>query len=411
MRILLLTPQLPYPPHQGTAMRNYGLLEGLARRHQVHLLSFASQDRGGSGQGPLGRLLQSLDTVPQPSRTVRQRLRGLVASRLPDMAHRLASPDMRAALERVLGAYSFDVVQFEGIEMVPYLDVVLSRAPRPMRPLLVFDDHNAEHILQQRVFEADIRVPRRWPWAAYSYVQWQRLKRYELWACQHVDVVLAVSEPDRRALAHMAPQLHIDVVPNGVDLAAYASYSPPDGFLPPHSLVFTGKMDFRPNVDAVLWFADHVYPLILEAISDVRFYVVGQRPHERLRRLQDRPGITLTGWVPETRPYIASAAVYVIPLQSGGGTRLKVLEAAALRRPIVSTTMGCDGFAVVSGREALLADEPQAFANQVLWLLKQPEQGALLTQHAFQLAAQYDWSRILPRLEAAYVRGEQGRSS
>ena len=291
--------------------------------------------------------------------------------------------------------------------MIPYLDVLLERRSAKASPLLVFDDHNAEYVLQRRVFEADARLPYRWPWAAYSFIQWQRLWRYEAWACRHVDVVLAVSEPDRRALARIAPEIQVDVIPNGIDFESYASYQTPEGFLPPHNLVFTGKMDFRPNVDAVLWFADHVLPHIQARVSDARFYVVGQRPHDRLRRLCDRPGITVTGWVPETRPYIASTDVYVIPLQSGGGTRLKVLEAAALRRPIVSTTMGCDGFPVTSGCEVLLADEPQAFARHVVSLLKQPERGGSLIRNACSLAAEYDWACILPRLELAYAQGKQ----
>jgi glycosyltransferase involved in cell wall biosynthesis len=388
-------------------MRNYGLLQGLARRHEVHLLSFHSPDRECTRPEPLRRLLNGLEAVPQPTRTARQRVLGLFASRLPDMAQRLASSDLHAALDRVLDAQPFDIVQFEGIEMIPYLDALLRRPRGPGRPLLVFDDHNAEYVLQRRVFEADVRLLRRWPWAVYSFVQWQRLRRYESWACEHVDVVLAVSEPDGRALARIAPHAQIDVVPNGIDLETYASYSPPAGFLPPHSLVFTGKMDFRPNVDAVLWFADRVFPDIQSVLPDARFYIVGQRPHERLHSLEHRPNIIVTGWVPETRPYIASADVYVIPLQSGGGTRLKVLEAAAMRRPIVSTTMGCDGFPVTPGCEVLLADEPHTFAQQVLGLLTQPAKGTRLAQNAFRLAAEYDWDRILPRLETAYAKTTQ----
>ena len=409
MRILLLTPQLPYPPYQGTAMRNYGLLKGLARRHQVHLLSFLAPNDSLSAAEPLRVLLESFDTVPQPSRSSLQRIQSLMTSPLPDMAHRLASPDLRSMLARVLEAHTFDVVQFEGIEMIPYLDVLLKLPRAEGRPLLVFDDHNAEYVLQQRVFEADIRLPRRWPGAAYSFVQWRRLRRYEAWACQQADIVVAVSEPDRRALARIAARVQVDVVPNGIDLEAYASYRAPEGFLPLHSLVFTGKMDFRPNVDAVLWFADHVFPIIRASVPDAQFYVVGQRPHDRLDRLRGGPGITVTGWVPETRPYIASADVYVIPLRSGGGTRLKVLEAMAMGRPIVSTTMGCDGFPVLSGREVLLADDPQSFAQQVLGLLADPERGTSLARSAVRFAAAYDWSQILPRLESAYARVQRSR--
>jgi glycosyltransferase involved in cell wall biosynthesis len=407
VRILLLTPQLPYPPRQGTAMRNYGLLESLSRRHQVHLVSFLAPGDSLVAAEPLRAALRSLEAIPQPHRPVPTRLLQLVTSPLPDMAHRLASPDLRAALERALQTYTFDVVQFEGIEMIPYLDLLLEHRRGQGGPLLVFDDHNAEYVLQRRVFEADIRVPRRWLGAAYSLVQWWRLRRYEAWACRQVDLVVTVSEPDREAVARVAPEIEADVVPNGIAFEDYASFRVSEGFLPRHSLVFTGKMDFRPNVDAVLWFADRVLPLVRAAVPDAQFYIVGQRPHERLERLRGKAGIVITGQVPETRPYIASADVYVIPLRSGGGTRLKVLEAMAMGRPIVSTTMGCDGFPVSSGREALLANDPPAFARQVVELLTYPERGRSLSQVAVQFAARYDWEQIVPRLERAYARCQQ----
>ena len=403
MRLLFLTPQLPYPPHQGTTLRNFNLIAGLSRRHRVHLLSFMSPDDDLASATPLRDLCASVDAVPQPSRTIWERLWKLLTSPLPDMAHRLASPRFRSALEQVLDTHEFDVVEFEGIEMIPYLSTVLART-REMRhpPLLVFDDHNAEYLLQKRVFEADVRFARRWPGAAYSFVQWRRLRRYEMWACRHVDAVVVVSDSDAAALRRIVPEVRTTVVPNGVDIAHYASFSGYDDL--PHSLVFTGKMDFRPNVDAALWFADHVFPSVRERFPDARFYVVGQRPHPRLERLRTVPGVLVTGRVPDVRPYIGGASVYVVPLHSGSGTRLKVLEAMAMRRPIVSTTVGCDGFPVRDGREVLLADSAREFADRVSELLRDPELGRSLGEAAFAFAQKYDWSAIMPLLEGVYAR-------
>jgi glycosyltransferase involved in cell wall biosynthesis len=214
--------------------------------------------------------------------------------------------------------------------------------------------------------------------------------------------VAAVSEADAQALRHIVPGQEIAVVPNGVDVAAYSTYAASPGVLPPRSLVFTGTMDYRPNVDAVLWFARRVYPLIQKSVPDVQFYVVGRRPHARIAPLSEQPGIVVTGSVPDTRPYISGAAVYVVPLRSGGGTRLKVLEAMAMHCPIVSTTMGCDGFPVVSGREVILADEPESFAQEVIDLLLDSGRRHELGQTGFEFAATYyDWSVIVPLLEAA----------
>jgi glycosyltransferase involved in cell wall biosynthesis len=345
-------------------------------------------------------MCETVDAVPQPVRTLRQRLWTLLASPLPDMAHRLASPAFERTLFGLLARYDLDVIEFEGIEMVPYLQPVLDAG---RRPCLVFDDHNAEYVLQRRVFETDVRLVRRLPGALYSFVQWQRLRRYEAWACRQADVVVAVSERDAEALRRIVPEKQVTVVPNGIDVAEYRSWPARAGLeLPPNSLVFTGKMDFRPNIDAALWFAQHVFPLIREVVPDARFYVVGQRPHARLDVIRDRPGVTITGRVPETKPYIAGAAVYVIPLRSGGGTRFKVLEAMSLGRPIVSTSMGCDGFPVTDGREVLLADDPQAFADRVVALLKDRTREEALIAAASEFVVDYDWSTVVPLLEATY---------
>jgi sugar transferase (PEP-CTERM/EpsH1 system associated) len=404
LRLLFLTPQLPYPPHQGTTIRNFNLIARLARQHQVHLLSFVTPQDQVAAARPLQDVCVAIDTVPQPERSMRQRWWTTLTSPLPDMAHRLSSRTFDARLRHILAAHTFDVVEFEGIEMVPYLPAVRDHSvPLSSPPRLVFDDHNAEYVLQKRVFEMDVAVPRRWLGAVYSFIQWKKLERYEAWACRHVHSVAAVSDKDAQALQRLVPGLCVHVVPNGVDIASYAHFDPPPGFLPPNSLVFTGKMDFRPNIDAVTWFARYVFPLVQQDVPDVRFYIVGQRPHARLDRLRDQQGVVITGRVPDARPYIGSAAIYVIPLRSGGGTRLKVLEAMAMRRAIVSTTMGCDGFPITAGHEAILADDAQVFARQVVDLLRSPGQRAALGQAAFDFAStRYDWSAIVPRLEAAY---------
>jgi glycosyltransferase involved in cell wall biosynthesis len=323
------------------------------------------------------------------------------------MAHRLASPIFEQSLLGLLDQHRFDVIEFEGIEMIPYLPPVLDRySGAEDQPCLVFDDHNAEYVLQRRVFEMDVRFARRLPGAIYSFVQWQRLRRYEAWACRHADVVVAVSVPDAEALRRIVPGLPVSVVPNGIDVAEYRAFDARQVDLPPHSLVFTGKMDYRPNIDAALWFGQRVLPSVQDRVPDARFYIVGQRPHARLDVIRDRSGVVITGRVPEIKPYLAGAAVYVIPLRSGGGTRFKVLEAMSMGCPIVSTSMGCDGFPVTPGREVILADEPDAFADRVVELLQDPTRQEALVREASEFVTAYDWSAIIPRLEAAYAASE-----
>jgi sugar transferase (PEP-CTERM/EpsH1 system associated) len=403
-KILVLTPQFPYPPHQGTTIRNYNLIAGLARRHEVHLLSFGNPDE--SRSTPLVELCRSVRLINPPQRSVRRRMMGLIFSRLPDMAQRLPSAEFGAALAAMLDREEFDVVEVEGIELAQYLfQAARSRGDKTW-PRLVFDDHNAEYILQQRAFETDVRAPRRWIGAAYSFVQWQRLRGYERRACLVADRVVAVSDTDAKAIRRLVPGLEPIVVPNGVDMAYYTAPIPPaerqagPGL---EDLVFTGKMDFRPNVDAVLWFAQEVLPLVRREAPDVRFWVVGKDPHPRLAPLSGDPAIVVTGCVDDVRPYIAGAAVYAVPLRIGGGTRLKVLEAMAMGKAIVSTALGCEGFDLVPDQELVVADEPAQFAAAVLGLLRDPERRERLGRAARRFAgSRYDWRIIVPRLERIY---------
>jgi len=416
LKILVLTPQFPYPPHQGTTIRNYNLISFLAERHAVHLLSFG--DPGRSQDTPLHNLCPRVQVVSPTQRAKRQRLTGLFLSRLPDMAQRLPSPQFRSALAATLEREDPDVVQVEGIELAQYLfQAAAERGPGRQRPLLVFDDHNAEYVLQQRAFETDIRRPRRWIGAAYSFVQWQRLRDYERRACLAADRVVAVSDTDAMALRQLEPSLSPAVVPNGVDMAFYTAPSPTLDARQapgPNDLVFTGKMDFRPNVDAVSWFVQEVLPQLRLKNPESRFWIVGQNPHPRLAALANHPGVVVTGWVEDVRPYIAAAGVYVVPLRIGGGTRLKVLEAMAMGKAIVSTRLGCEGFDLAPDRELALADTPPEFVSAVLALLGDAGRREQMGRAARRFAeSRYDWSAIGPRLEKVYAEscGEAGREN
>lgn len=400
MRILFLTPQLPYPPQKGTALRNWGLIQGLTERHELSLLSFHRPGKQIALSSPLSSVCKRILTVPQPKRPPHQRLWGILSTRKPDMALRLASSTFDQRLREWLAESSFDVVQIEGIELAPYLETVKSA---PQEALTVFDDHNCEYLLQQRTFLTDLYSPVRWPEAAYSFIQWQRLRRYEAEVCRRADEVLAVSQPDAEALMKLDPELKVAVIPNGIDTQAYRPATGAGETATGNTLVFTGTMDFRPNVDAVLWFARQVLPRIQTRVPDVRFLVVGQRPHRRLDPLRRNPAITLTGWVEDVRPYFAKATVYVAPLRMGGGTRLKILEAMAMGKPIVATSLGAEGYPVRDGRELILADTPAAFAEGVIVLLRDEARRATLRQTARTFVeGRYDWKAIVPRVEEVY---------
>ena len=409
-RILFLTPQLPYPPQQGTAIRNYNLIAQVARRHEVHLLSFRFVEDGAVASasetvdlGPLRDLCAGIHTVPAPQRSVWRRLTTVAASSRPDIVHRLHSPQFHNKLEQVLRAIPpLDLIQIEGLEMAEYGLHAARTLPEP-RPRWVYDAHNAEYLLQQRIAEADSRNPRRWLGALYSWIQWQKLRRYEAAVCRQADHVIACSPADADALVRLVPDLTTTLVPNGVDTEHYQPGVVSSLPLGEGALVFTGKMDFRPNVDAALWFGTAVLPLVRQLAPRAQFYIVGKNPHPRLAALRGVPGITVTGFVEDVRPYIAAAAVYVVPLLSGGGTRLKVLEAMAMGKAIVSTTLGCEGIHATPGRDVVLADGAHDLATQAAALLHDPARCVTLGQSARAFVeANFDWRIVTSALDSMY---------
>jgi sugar transferase (PEP-CTERM/EpsH1 system associated) len=407
-RILFLTPQLPYPPEQGTAIRNYNLIQQVARRHDVALLSFT--ERPDALPGRLADLCHPLRVVPAPARSMRARLRTLLTTREPDMAHRLRSEAFASELRTLLTHETFDIVQVEGLELAPYalmiLDWFAEGAPR-----IILDDHNAEYVLQRRAFATDARTPRRWPSALYSLVQWRRLERFEGQTCRKVGAVVSVSEADAQALRRWVAIQDLLVVPNGVDVQLYRPGLGDSIPLHHPALVFTGKMDFRPNVDAVLWFHSQVWPRVRQAVPDAHWYVVGKNPHARLAPLRADDAITVTGYVEDILPYFGGADVYIVPLRIGGGTRLKVLEALAAGLPIVSTSLGCEGLGIQTGQHALLADSAEEFAQALITLLGDTARRHALGQAARRFALEhYDWAALAPRLEALYERAPLIRS-
>ncbi len=399
--LLFLTPQVPYPPRQGTAIRNWGLISHLAQRHAVSLLSF-TEDGQTALPDALRAACQPIVTVPAPRRSTAERVRAL-ASGEADLVRRLWSPAFEASLAELLALSRFDVIHLEGLEMAAYLATVLHHAPQAQ---VIYDAHNAEYLLQRRALRADAQQWRRWPAALYSWLQVPRLARLEAAVCQSVDEVVCVSREDGAALQRLVPSLSPLLVPNGIDLADYTEPGPlPQEMTPGHEyVVFTGKMDYRPNADAAMWFAERILPRIRAARPQAKFVVVGQKPLPALRQRYGRVGVVVPGAVADARPYIGHAAVYVAPLRMGGGTRFKLLEAMALARPVVSTSQGAEGFEVRSGRELLLADDPAGFAAAVVSLLENATRAAEMARagRAF-VHAGYDWGRLIPRLEAVYA--------
>ena len=392
-RVLMLAPQAPFPPEQGAALRNYNILRYLAQRHRVTLIAFGDP---AEIRSPLQELCEQVVMVPAPVRPTAQRLAEQLLP-TPDLAIRLRSAAFGAALARVCRRRRFAVVQCEGLELYRYASTV----PAP----LILDAHNAEWRLQQVAYLAALRDCRLAP-AIYSLLQWRKLARYEGLALRQAGATFAVSALDQRDLQHIAPDADVTVLANGVDAELY---QPLIGVVEDaDSILFAGKMDFRPNVEGALWLARRIMPRVWSRRPAARLVLFGRNPTPAVRRLAADPRITVTGHVPgidAEKMALARASVIAVPLLSGGGTRLKVLHSLAMARPLVSTPLGAAGYALRSGQHLLLADGTGQFAAALLQLLEQRDLAYQLGVAGRATVQQnYTWERLLPLLDSTYAR-------
>lgn len=357
MNILVFAPYPPYPPRFGGAARVYHLLRVLAREHRVTLLCFASPAEAAE-LPPLRELGVAVHTVDYPPAARWKRLyqlRSLVARAYCDYLH--ASRQMTAALDALLARQRFDLVQVEFGDFGGYYTL-------PGSVIRILDEHNVEYRLFERTWRQEQSPLRR----LYYRLEARKLRHDELDACRRVDAILTTSDVDRAILAPQVDGTPIRVVPNGVDTSFFTPGPAPAD---PTRVVFTGAIDYQPNTDGVRYFCAEIWPRIRQAAPDTTFAIVGKDPPPQVRALAgDR--VLVTGTVPDVRPWMRSAAVFVVPLRVGGGTRLKILEAMATGRAVVSTSLGCEGLDVTPGEDILVADTPAGFADAVVRCLREP---------------------------------------
>ena len=304
-------------------------------------------------------------------------------------------PAMQRALDRVLRAKRFDLVNLE-FSFLGECD--LRQAPPNERlPRLVVDSHNIDYELARQYARAGRSLAHR----LYAGVNWRKLRREELGTYRDADGVYLCSAEDERRLLDVIPGARTAVIPNAADVEYYQprpTDPPPDG----RTVVFFGLLSYAPNVDGVIYFVQKIWPRIAEAHPEARFKIIGGRPPPSLQLLAG-PRVELTGFVPDLRPHLAAAAAVVVPLRLGGGTRLKIVEAMAMGKAIVSTTLGAEGIEAVPGRDLLIEDQPEAFADAVNRLLGDPELAARIGQSARSLAVErYSWSGAARALEGFY---------
>jgi polysaccharide biosynthesis protein PslH len=402
LNILCVSHMPASPPRFGAQARAHGLMTELARRHDVSAVMMVD-DEFDTEECRLAMEAYCREVVlvsnPYVVRGLAKRfgqLRSLASSRSFERLQ-AGGPAMQHALDRVLRAKRFDVVN---LEFTFLGDRDLRQAPPgEKRPLVIVDSHNIDYDLTRQYARAGSSLVRR----LYAEVDWRKLRREELGTYRSADGVYLCSAADERRLLDEVPGVLTAVVPNAADVEHYQprpSDPPPDG----RTVVFFGLMSYVPNIDAVTHFVQHIWPRIVEAHPEARCKIIGAQPPPSLLALAG-PRVELTGFVSDLRPHLASAAAVVVPLRLGGGTRLKIVEAMAMGKAIVSTKLGAEGIEAIPGRDLLIAEEPAAFADAVNGLLATPDLAARLGQSARLLAIeQYSWSGAARALETFYRR-------
>jgi len=399
MNVLLLTQVLPYPPDSGPKVKTWNVLKYLARRHRVTLASFVRGDQA-KAVAHLERYCEAVHTVPMARGVVRDgvSMARSLASGQPWMMVRDDRRAMRRLVDRLVAERAFDVVHADQLNMAQY-------AERADGAFKVLDAHNALWLLYKRLAATMRPGPKKWLLAR----DWRLLRRYEGDAVRRFDGVLAVTEEDRCALQTAAGEdREIEVIPIAVDTDEVRPLArQPDAT----HILHVGTMYWPPNIDAVNWFIQEVYPLIRQQRPDVCFDVVGSRPPEELRALNEvGAGIHVTGYVADTTPLLERAALFVVPLRAGGGMRVKILNALAQGIPIVSTSLGAEGIDVTHGKDVLLSDTPAELAEACLQILDDPDLGQRLAENGRRLAEEtYDYRVACRSLDAIYGRAPQWR--
>ena len=402
INILFVSATVPYPAIDGGRLRVLNLVSRLCRIHKVTFLtSIASQsdEQGVEYLREMGIEVVGVRTLDSGRWSrIWGILRGLLQSFVlhkPLTVSRYYSGEMVRTLENLLRTRRFDIAHFEMLHTGQFLFALGVEGENACPTVL--GEQNIDSNVWYRLAGTESNLLKK----LFFYWQYRRFMGYESQMCGRFDMCVCVSAQDQERLAALCPGIAIEVVPNGVDL----DYFEPGDAEDEMSLVFTGSMDWQPNEDAVLYFCHHILPLIRTEFPEIKFCIVGSSPTERVLKLQRLAGVIVTGLVEDVRSYIANAAVYVVPLRIGGGTRLKILQALAMRKAVVSTSIGCEGLDLQPDEHLLVADESQQFAESTIRLIRDRSLRNRLSESGGALVREkYDWDVIVETLDLAYRR-------
>jgi len=403
MRVLVLNSEIPFPPITGAQSRTYHLIKELCKQHELTLIGFGPELPFPSTAWPFPVEVISIPWVlPEPYRKMygdspaeseAAYLHLKNESDEPWFVSYYNSPAMDDFL-RAMRSRPFDLILIENSFMARFLPSLSPQVPK------VLDMHNVHTLMAWRSAQeksgSDLND---------SLKEFDRTRSFEQMACNACKLCLCCSEQDAQAARHFLNADNVKVIPNGVDTVMMTPSPKPSAM--PGYLLFTGMMNYQPNIEAVHYFTTEILPLIQRQGLQVTFHIAGANPAPEVRSLAS-DNVFIHGCVPDMRPYFYQASIVVVPLLHGGGTRLKILDAAACGKPIVSTSAGAEGIKFLDGRDILLADSASEFAQAIMRLSSDPFRLSQLSQCARLASEAYDWSKITAEFSDVVVPVAQG---
>ena len=388
MRIVWLKTELLHPVDKGGKIRSYNMLKELKRSCHITYLTLDDGTAEANARELATEYCHELVTIPH---RVREKftpgfyvdLVVNLTSDLPYAIKKYESSAMRDEIAKRVAQSRFDVLVCDFL--APAVNV-----PRGVACPSVLFQHNVEAMIWKRHYEVQTNAAKK----SYLFRQWQKMRAFEAKACPEFDCVIAVSREDRELMEEEYGLKDVYDVPTGVDTEFFRPNRQRERR--PENLVFTGSMDWLPNEDAIRYFTEQILPRVRQSVPNVTLTVVGRNPYPGLLELSKRdPAVIVTGRVDDVRPFMDEAAVYIVPLRIGGGTRLKIYEAMAMEKPIVSTSIGAEGLPVENGKEIVLADTPETFADAVVQLIQEPRLAEEIGQRAAAKVRQnFGWDKV-----------------
>ncbi len=397
MKILYITYGLPYPPNSGVSIHDFNIIKQTSQNHTVFVLSLLYDSEENKWLSKFQEYCNFCDIVIARKRSLWKHFSGLVRGLLtgqPLACHTFIYPEMKQKIQQLLEREKIDIVQIEHSFLAPYIEAIPKRYV--CKKILSFQNLGSRQYKSMAQMQLGLKRK------VLSSLKSLLMQGWEAAYAERFDCNLVVSKQEMDILHQKNHRLKIEIIKNGVDTNLVRPLPKNPGS---KTLLFVGTMSYPPNADAMLYFCKRTLPLIREKVPDITLVIVGQHPPQEIRELAADDNIMVTGEVSDLKPYYEQAQVVIVPLRAGGGTRLKILEAMAFGRSVVSTKLGCEGLRLKNGEQILIADKPRDFAECICHLLADASERARIASNGHQLVvAEYDWQKVGQKLVSIYKK-------